>query len=115
MDVDARTDPLKEHDGQASPKVLPELLQPREDRVGPVKGIDVEFADVQREPSRDDEIEDSSPVCFRKQADQVSVGGIECEANGHRFAVPQLIARELLQLVRRPVSEVERTRGAELK
>ena len=88
MDLDAPADPLQKHDRQTSSKVLTKLFHPREDRPGPVKSTHVQFRDVQGEPHRDDEIEDSSPLRLRKQADQVSIGRIEREADSYRFAVP---------------------------
>ena len=109
MDLDPFADPLQQHDGQLSSKVLAELLQPGEDRRGPIESTHVQFMDVQREPNRADEIEDSVPIRLRKQTAQMSVGRIEGEADSHCFAVPQLIVRKLLQLVRRPVTKVERT------
>ena len=92
MDLDAIADSLQQHDGQLSSQVLAELLQPGEDRRGPIESTYVQFMDVQREPHCDDEIEDSSPIRLRKQTAQMSVGGIEGKADSHRFAVTKLIA-----------------------
>ena len=61
------------------------------------------------------EVDDAPPVRVRKQADQMSVRRSQREADRDRFAVPQLVVGELLELVRRPVAEVERPRGAELE
>ena len=43
------------------------------------------------------------------------IGGVERDADRHRFAVPELMVGQPLQLVGRPVPEVERPRRAHLE
>ena len=59
--------------------------------------------------------DDPPPVGVRQAAGQVAVRGVERDADRDRLAVAQLVVRELLELVRRPVPEVERPRRAELE
>ena len=60
--------------------------------------------------TRLEQLDDPAPVRVRQAAGEVAVRGVEHDADRDRLAVAQLVVRELLELVRRPVPEVERPR-----
>ena len=62
-----------------------------------------------------EQLDDAAPVRVRQAAGEVDVRGVERDADRHRLAVAQLVVRELLELVRGPVPEVERARRAQLE
>ena len=66
-------------------------------------------------PSAGSSVQDPAPVVLGQEAGEVRVGRVEGDANRHRLAVTQPIAGQVLELVRRPVPEVERPRRAELE
>ena len=56
--------------------------------------------------------QDATGIGLRKQPPEAGIGDVEGDADGHGLAVTQPVFGQLLQLVRGPVAEVERPRGA---
>ena len=69
----------------------------------------------QVEAQRLDQLQNPLRRRGREAADVARVDRIERDADRHRLAVTQLVFGKLLELVRRPVPEIERTRRAKLK
>src|SRR4051794_6895387 len=61
------------------------------------------------------QIESAPPVVLGKKSSQIGIRGVERDADCHRFAVADPMIGQLFEFVRRPVSEVQGTRGAELE
>ena len=60
-------------------------------------------------------VDDPSAILGRQPALQMRIRGVQREADGHRLAVAHTVVRQLLQLVRRPVAEIQRPTAARLE
>src|SRR5882672_453731 len=114
MHLDALADAPCERDRQLAAEVLAELAEAVEH--------DAAAADPQLErvvPSR--QAEAAEKLARRRRGRRVGdtrelgVGRVDGEADRHRLAMAQPVMRHRLELVRRPVTEVERTGAAELE
>ena len=66
-------------------------------------------------PSRSQQFQNALGGFFIEQADVARINHVERDADGDGFAVGNLEMRKLLQFVRRPMAEIQRARGTDLK
>ncbi len=108
--VEGLADAPEEQHRQLASEVLPELLEPDEDRarIGGRIEVGAELRDEHRQPQREQEVENPPPVRLRQEAAQPRIRAIQRDPNRDRLAVAQGIPGQMLEPVRGPVSEVER-------
>lgn len=104
---DAPSDLLEQGDAQLSAQVLPEFPQPLQQQK-PTPPIPL-FEDRMPEGKTEapEQAGDSAVVRVGQVSGEDRVAGVEGDTDGHRFAVPQIVAAQHLQFMSRPMAEVE--------
>ncbi len=108
VDFEALADAVGEGDGEAATEVFAEVFKALE-------GVGIEVGRADGEIARLERVEDALRFVLCEQALFLCVTGVEGDADGDGLAVAEGVAGLDLELVRGPVAEVERARGAELK
>src|SRR5690606_30025481 len=115
IDLDPPSDVVQQGDGEIAAQVLAKLLQAPQHGTPALAVDDVEGGVPDRQPQplqqRDHPLERILP----EPPLQRRVASIHRDPDRHRLAVPQRVLAERLQLVRRPVTEVQRARAAGLE
>src|SRR5262245_11663552 len=115
--VERRADGAQHQDRQLAAQVLAKLVETAQHAIWMTVRLEVlaELRRVDRHAQGRQERHDAPPVVFGQESGKVRVGRVERNADGHRLAVAETMIRELFQLVRRPVAEVERPGRAKLE
>ena len=113
--VERRPDAVDQRDRQPSAEVLAELLEAVEQRRARRPRRARHRGVPDRQPDAFEHLEHAPQILRVQYTGEAGVGAVLGEADGDGLAVAQLVARQRLELVRRPVAEVQRPRGAELE
>src|SRR3989442_12058415 len=74
-----------------------------------------QFIDIQLEAERLQQLEDPFRGSRRQKTGFARIKGVQGDTDGHRFAVADFVFGKLLELMRRPMAEIQRAGGAELE
>ena len=107
--------PRKQADGELAAQVLAELAQPLEHAQLACPAPQLERRIVQAEAELRQQCERCARPWPRRAAQLGRSSAVEREPDADGLAVPQPMLGQALELVRRPVPVVERTRAAELE
>ena len=117
VDFNSSSNLFKEHDRQLTSKMLSERFETMEDaarmfRIGQVR---FELGHVEHEAETAEERHDPTPAFLCEHAREIGIRAVERDADPDGFAMAYSIVGKLLELVRCPVAEIERTRAAHLE
>src|SRR5579859_5654273 len=115
MDFHAPADLAKQSDGQFAAKVFAEFVQAAEHLQIAVRGDIQQFIGKKIEAELLEQSENAPGRWAVEQAGPARVNHVERDADGDGFAVPDLEVGKLLQLVGRPVAEIEWTRRTQFE
>lgn len=115
MHLDALADGLQQRDGQLATEVFSKFSQAGEHHQVPVRVRVQQLGREQVEAQLLQQHEHALGARGVEEANLFRVKHVQRDADGDGLAVPKLVFRELLQLVRRPVAEIQRARAAELE
>src|SRR5688500_6249244 len=115
MNFEAVADGSQESDGEFPAVMLAEFFEAAEnDRL--VFGVDVkQFAREQFEPEHFEEAENAGLGGGIDIADPAGINDVESDTDGDGFAVAEAVFGKLLELVRGPVTKIERASGTEFE
>ena len=74
-----------------------------------------QFRGVDRQTQFQQQIDNPAPVPFSEESGEPRIRGIKRHSYGDSLAVPDPVSRKIFQLVRGPVTEIERARIAQFK
>ena len=112
MHLHAHADGVEQRDGELAAEVLTEVLQTAQHRRLAVRRARLESIVPETEAEMLEQEGDPLLCALLEVPGQHGVARIESNADGHRLAVAQVMAGQALQLVRRPVTIVQRARAA---
>src|SRR5919197_3448675 len=112
MDLDTMSDRWNERYSQLAAQMLLEIGDPHNDAPVPTRVPEVERIVPEREPERLQQPDNAEVFTLRQQAGEHRIPRVKRNADRHRLAMAQGVARERLELVGRPVTEVQGARGA---
>ena len=109
MDLDAIADAAQQREGELATEMLPELVQSGEQSRCAQRLV------PQRQAEPAEQGEDGLDHRLVAESRELRVDSVDRDADGDRFAVPERAGGHRLQLVSRPVAEIERAGAAHLE
>ena len=111
----ALTDTTQKSNRQFAAQVFTKLFQPLQHHQLAHFVLVQQIVCPQRESQSLEQSQDAIAVRRRQVAQVASINAVQRNAHRHGLAVPDAILRDLLQLVRRPVAKIQRSRATHLE
>src|SRR5690606_24409754 len=113
--LEAGADRGEQGERQLAPEVLAKLLEPLQDGAPAQSSTELERRVPDRQPELFEQAQHPGSLRRAQVAGPHRVEGVQRDADRHRLAVAELEIGQALELVRRPVTEIERACRPELE